>query len=64
METFYQVLGLIAAAIIIWVLYINLKSRPEVFSRVNIIKSFSTMGFLGLILIGFVALLVLILRQT
>lgn len=64
METFYQILGLIAAAVIMWVLYNNIKHRPEAFSRINLSKSFSTMGFLALLLIGFVALLVLIVRQT
>lgn len=64
METFYQILGLIAAAVIIWILYLNLKSRPESVSRENLSKSFATMGILGLILIAFVALLVLLVRQS
>ena len=64
MENVYQILGLLAAALIVWVLYRNIKGRPEQFSRENLTKSFSSMGVLALLLIGFVALLVLMLRHT
>ncbi|MBA3536260.1 MAG: hypothetical protein H0T84_06600 [Tatlockia sp.] len=64
METLYQVLGLLGAGLIVWVLYRNIKGRPEQFSRENLSKSFSTMGFLAIILIGFIALLVFMLRHT
>jgi hypothetical protein len=64
MENVYQVLGLLAAALIVWVLYRNIKGRPEQFSRENLTKSFSSMGVLALLLIGFVALLILIVRHT
>lgn len=64
METIYQLLALIGAGLIIWILYRTIKGRPELFSRENLSKSFSTMGMLGIILIGFVALLVFILRHT
>lgn len=63
MQAFYQLLGLIGAALILWVLYRNFKSRPEQLSRENMSKSFSTMGILALLLIGFVALLVLMVRH-
>ncbi|WP_028388977.1 hypothetical protein [Legionella fairfieldensis] len=64
METLYQILGLIGAGLIVWLLYRNIKGRPEQFSRENLGKSFSTMGILALILIGFIALLVYMLRYT
>ena len=64
METLYQLLGLLAAGLIVWVLYRSIKGRPEQFNRENLSKSFSTMGLLGVLLIGFVALLVFILRHT
>ncbi|HHF7344651.1 TPA: hypothetical protein ACPSKE_000664 [Legionella feeleii] len=64
METLYQLLGLLAAGLIVWVLYRSIKGRPEQFSRENLSKSFSTMGVLGVLLIGFVALLVFVLRHT
>lgn len=63
METLYQVLGLIAAALIVWVLYRSIKRQPEQFSRANLSKSLSSMGILALLLIGFVALLVLLTRR-
>lgn len=58
METLYQVLGLVGAALIVWVIYRSIKGRPEQFSRENLTKSFSSMGVLAVILIVFVALLV------
>ncbi|KTC84689.1 MULTISPECIES: hypothetical protein [Legionella] len=63
METLYQILGLIGAGLIVWILYRMIKGRPEQFSRENLSKSFSTMGFLALILIAFIALLVFMLRH-
>ena len=62
MESVYQLLGLLGAGLIIWVLYRNIKGRPDQFNRENLSKSFYSMGVLGIILIGFVALLVLLLR--
>ncbi|KTD24128.1 hypothetical protein Lmac_3001 [Legionella maceachernii] len=64
METLYQILGLIAAGLIVWLLYRSIKGRPDQFSRENLSKSFTTMGFLGLILIGFIAFLVFMLRHS
>jgi putative copper export protein len=64
METLYQVLGLLGAGLIVWVLYRNIKGRPEQFSRENLSKSFSAMGILAVILIAFIGLLVFMLRHT
>ncbi len=64
MQTLYQVLGLVGAAFIVWIIYRSIKGRPEQFSRENLSKSFSSMGILALLLIGFVALLVFIVRNT
>lgn len=64
METLYQVLAIVGAGLIIWILYRTIKGRPEQFSRENLSKSFSTMGILALGLIVFVALLVMIVRYT
>ncbi|HBI20988.1 MAG TPA: hypothetical protein DDY37_00105 [Legionella sp.] len=62
MDTFYQVLGLVGAALIVWVIYRSIKGRPEQFTRENLTKSFSSMGILALLLIGFVAILVFLTR--
>lgn len=64
MQTFYQILGIIAAAFIMWYSYRYIKGNPEAFSAANFSKSFMTMGVLALILIGFIALLVLMLRAS
>lgn len=64
MQTFYQLLGIVGAGLIIWLLYRTIKGRPEQFSREKINQSFLTMGILGVVLIGFVALLVFLARHT
>ncbi len=64
METLYQILGLAGAGLIVWLLYRNIKNRPDMFSRENMNKSFFSMGILAVLLIAFVALLVVILRMT
>jgi hypothetical protein len=64
MDTLYQILGLLGAAMIIFVLYRTIKGRPEQFSKENLSKSFLTMGILAIGLIGFIALLILMLRNT
>lgn len=46
----------------VWRIYKVLKANPELLSRENLTKSFSTMGILALILIGFMAMLVMMLR--
>lgn len=58
METLYQLLGLVAAGLVVWILYRNIKNQPQQFSREKIMKSFSSMGVLALILIVFVTALV------
>jgi hypothetical protein len=62
METFYKLLAVLGAGIILWYLYTSVKRNPETFSKENFSKSFSTMGILALGLIGFIALLVFMLR--
>jgi hypothetical protein len=63
MNTFYQLMALVGAGLIAWLIYRTIKNKPEQFSRENLTKSFSSMGMLALILIIFVAFLVLITRQ-
>ena len=64
METLYQVLGLIGAGLIVWFIYRSIKGRPELFTREALNKSAYTMAILALALIGFVALLVVVVRNT
>lgn len=54
--------GLICA-FILWRIYRVIKENPEVVSKQNLTKSFTSMGLLALVLIGFVAILVALVRQ-
>lgn len=64
METLYQILAIIGAGLIAWIIYRTVKGKPEQFSKENLNKSFSTMGVLALVLIAFIALLIFLLRWT
>lgn len=64
MQTFYQLLGMVGAGLVIWFMYKTIKGRPEQFSRDKINQSFFTMGILGIVMIGFVGLLVFLVRHT
>lgn len=64
MQTFYEILGFVSAGIILFILYRSIKGNPDQFSKENLNKSFFTMGVLAIALIGFIALLVLMLRST
>lgn len=62
---FWGKLGtLILSIFLIWWLWHTYKTQPEFFSGKNISKSFTTMGILALILIGFIALVVIYLRHS
>jgi hypothetical protein len=63
MSTLYQLLALVGAGLIAWLLYRAVKSNPAQFSRENFKKSFSSMGVLALILIVFVAFLIAVTKQ-
>ena len=64
METLYEILGLIGAGMILFILYRTIKGKPEQFSRENLSKSFFSMGVLAIALIAFVAVLILFLRNS
>ncbi len=64
MGTFYQILGLVGAGFVVWLLYRMIRTRPEQFSRENLSKSSLTMGVLAIVLIVFVAFLIVMVRQT
>lgn len=48
---------------LIWLMYRTIKSNPEAFSKENLGRSFTTLGFLALILIFVVGVTVYLLRQ-
>lgn len=64
MNTLIQISVAVLCLFIVWRIYKVIQSNPELMSKENLTKSFSTMGFLALILIGGVAMLVLLLKHT
>ena len=64
MEALYQILGLLGDILIVFFLYRTIKTRPELFSKEKLNKSFYTLGLLGLGLIAFVAFLIWMVRNT
>ena len=58
-----QIALLIAGALIAWMLYRQIKGNPQSFSRENLTKSVYTLGILALLLIGFIAFLVMMLKS-
>ena len=57
-----EILFLVGAIALIWILYRTVRGRPEMFSRENLSKSFFTMGVLALGLLVFIGFLVWMLR--
>jgi len=57
-----QLFFIILALFIGWLIYRNIKSNPQAFSKQNLSKSLYTLGLLALALILFVAILIMLLR--
>lgn len=64
MNTVMQLLLAGICLFIIWRIYKTMQSNPQLFSKENLTKSFASAGVLALILIGFVAVLVLLLKSS
>lgn len=62
MNTLYQLLAIIGMVGVVGWMYFAAKNKPEMFSRDNLSKSFSTLGVLALILMLFVAFLIYVVR--
>lgn len=62
MNTFWELLGLIAAGLLVWLIWRTVRTTPESFTSESLNKSFLTMGVLAIILICFIAVLVLMAR--
>ncbi len=60
---FTKILTIIGIALLMWMLYRGIKGNPEAFSRVNLSKSFTTIGMLALGLIAVVSLAVMFLKR-
>lgn len=64
MQSWYQLMGLLGAGLIVWFLYRTVKGRPALFASDKMHQSLRTMGLLGVGLIVFVALLVFFVRSV
>lgn len=64
MDTIIQILIAGMCLFIVWRIYKVLKANPELLSKENMSKSFTTMGVLALILIGGIALMVMLLKAA
>jgi hypothetical protein len=58
-----QLLAIASTALIGWLMYRTVRNNPAAFSKENLGKSFYTVGLLTLGLIGFIALLVYLLKH-
>lgn len=58
----YSLLYLAISALLIWSIIRIYKQNPQIFSKENISKSFTTVGLLALMIIAVVVLAVLILK--
>lgn len=48
---------------LMWIMYRTVKGNPEAFSKQNLSHSFTTLGFLALILIAVISIAIFVLRQ-
>jgi len=56
-------LAVLVCSLLIWVLYRGIKGNKEAFSKANLNRSFTTMGFLALLLIAVISIAVVSLRH-
>jgi len=56
------ILFFIGAALMLWSVYRGIKNNPKAFSKVNLSKSFYTMGLLAVGLIAFIYILIQLLK--
>jgi nitric oxide reductase large subunit len=59
-QTFFYMLGILLAG---WLVYSQVRNNPLAFTKESFGKSAFTLGILALLLIGFITLLVLMLRH-
>ena len=63
MNTLLQISVAVLCLFIVWRIYKVIQANPEIMNKANVMKSFTTMGILALILIGGIALLILSLKK-
>lgn len=63
MELFIQILVAMLLGFLIYRLFTSAKAQPEMFSKKNMGKSFTTMGLLALGLMAFVGFLIILVNN-
>lgn len=64
MSGWIELLYLIGAALLLWVIIRTIRGNPQAFSKENLSRSFFTIGILALLLIGVIFLCVMLLKAT
>lgn len=64
MNLIIQLSILVICLFIVWRIYKVIQANPELLSKANLGKSFSSMGILALILIGGIAMLIMLLNAS
>lgn len=59
-----EILWIVLAGLFGWMMYRLVKGRPDLFARAALSQSVTTLGALALLLIGFVALCVFLLKHA
>lgn len=59
-----KLLYVIGAIVVAGLIFMNIRNNPQAFSKENLGKSFYVLGILALLLIGFIALVVIWLRNS
>jgi hypothetical protein len=62
MSVFTQIISLLLAGLVIFLLYRSIKNQPQLYTKEKFSKTLTTMGALALILMVFVYLLIMIVR--
>jgi hypothetical protein len=62
MGFFSKLLVILLAAFLVWQMFAYVRSNPQAFSKSSLSRSIFTLGILALLLIGFVAICVLIVK--
>lgn len=63
MDTILKLSIAILCLFFVWRIYRVIQANPGMLSKENLTKSFSTMGILALILIGFVTILIMLAKS-
>jgi len=63
-NTLVQISVAILCLFIVWRIYKVIQANPELLSKENLSKSFTTIGILALILMGGITILILLVKHT